>query len=180
MTPSRKTKILRLLDHPGLANPSPQRWADLGCGEGAFTLALAEILAPGSRIDAFDTDDRALAEIPARRNGVVIEKHHADFVTHLPPAHLDGIVMANSLHYVADQRSFVERATGTLVRAGAFLLVEYDSNAPNAWVPYPLSLNTCAQLFDELGFEILSTRTHSSRYQSGTMFSALLRRRPTS
>ena len=36
------------------------RWADLGAGEGAFTLALADLLGPGAHITAIDKDARAL------------------------------------------------------------------------------------------------------------------------
>ena len=31
-------------------------WADIGAGEGAFTLALADLLGPGGRIVAVDRD----------------------------------------------------------------------------------------------------------------------------
>src|SRR5207247_6318326 len=43
-------------------------WADLGAGEGAFTLALADLLPPGSTIHAVDRDAGALDEL-ARRYG---------------------------------------------------------------------------------------------------------------
>jgi ubiquinone/menaquinone biosynthesis C-methylase UbiE len=35
-------------------------WADLGSGDGAFTLALAELLGPGGRIVSVDRDAAAL------------------------------------------------------------------------------------------------------------------------
>jgi precorrin-6B methylase 2 len=50
--------------------PGPQTWADLGCGAGAFTLALASLLPAGSTIHAMDRDRAALAQLPAtRRSG---------------------------------------------------------------------------------------------------------------
>ena len=36
------------------------RWADIGAGEGAFTLALADLLGPGGQIIAVDRDAGAL------------------------------------------------------------------------------------------------------------------------
>lgn len=42
------------------------RWADLGAGEGAFTIALAELLGPSAHITAVDRDGRALKDSPAR------------------------------------------------------------------------------------------------------------------
>src|ERR1700716_4646823 len=40
-------------------------WADLGAGEGAFTLALAELLGPGAHITAVDRDAGALRRLAA-------------------------------------------------------------------------------------------------------------------
>ena len=39
------------------------RWADLGAGDGAFTLALAELLGPTAHITAIDKDATALRRI---------------------------------------------------------------------------------------------------------------------
>ena len=38
-------------------------WADLGAGAGAFTLALADLLPPGSLIYAIDKDTAALRDL---------------------------------------------------------------------------------------------------------------------
>jgi len=51
---------------------APTTWADLGCGDGIFTRALAESLAAGSTIHAMDRDRAALRKIPAMRNAVRI------------------------------------------------------------------------------------------------------------
>jgi len=73
-------------------------WADLGCGTGTFTLAFADLLAPGSVIHAMDSDASALRKIPPAHKSVSITTHRGDF---LKPqiwrfADLDGILMANS------------------------------------------------------------------------------------
>jgi ubiquinone/menaquinone biosynthesis C-methylase UbiE len=39
------------------------RWLELGAGEGAFTLALADVLGPGAEILAIDRDARASSRI---------------------------------------------------------------------------------------------------------------------
>ena len=49
----------------GVAGPGGV-WADIGAGEGAFTLALADLLGPGARIVAVDRDAGALR---AQRGG---------------------------------------------------------------------------------------------------------------
>ena len=50
-------------DHVGLLRAAVEpggTWADIGAGQGAFTLALADLLGPGGRIVAVDRDARAL------------------------------------------------------------------------------------------------------------------------
>src|SRR5258708_24585898 len=80
------------------------RWADLGSGEGAFTLALADLLGPGSHITAVDRDAAALRYLDRNRfPGVEIETQVGDFTRPLALSNLDGVVMANSLHFVKDK-----------------------------------------------------------------------------
>ena len=50
-------------DHVGLIRAAVEpggTWADIGAGQGAFTLALADLLGPGGRIVAVDRDARVL------------------------------------------------------------------------------------------------------------------------
>src|SRR5882672_7646537 len=99
-------------DHVALLRPAVTpggTWADIGAGTGAFTLALADLLGPGGRIIAVDRDAGALAEamgaVSQRFPQVRIEAIPADFtrpLTGLPP--LDGLVAANSLHFVPRDR----------------------------------------------------------------------------
>src|SRR6185295_11730285 len=85
-------------------NPLPQLWLDLGCGTGLFTLALAANLPPGSKIIAIDKDEKALRKIPATVNDVGIQTRAADFVYDaLDVKEVDGILMANSLHYAKEK-----------------------------------------------------------------------------
>lgn len=132
---------------------SAQRWTDLGCGTGTFTTALAELLPPGSSIAAIDRDASALKQVPEVHGTTRITKHLGDFATGpLPVSDLDGILLANALHFVRDQSHFIRRASASLKPVGAFLLVEYDMDSPNPWVPHPLSFGTLAQLFKGCGF----------------------------
>src|SRR2546421_8630062 len=79
-------------------------WADLGSGSGAFTLALADLLGPSGHIYSIDKDAAALKEqqraMRATFPAVHLEYLVADFTEPLDLPQLDGIVMANSLHYV--------------------------------------------------------------------------------
>jgi hypothetical protein len=76
----------------------------------------------------------------------------------LPP--LDGIVMANSLHYFKDREKILRHVRSFLKLNGALLLVEYNVDSGNPWVPYPLSFDTFRLLAPRAGFsepQILDT-----------------------
>src|SRR4026209_1640497 len=86
----------------------PTAWADLGCGRGTFTLALAELLAAGSTIHAVDLDAAALRAIPAAHNSVASTTHRHPFTRRpWPFASVDGVLLANALHYVEDHAAFI-------------------------------------------------------------------------
>jgi SAM-dependent methyltransferase len=137
-------------DHVGLLRggvPEPGgTWADIGAGGGAFTLALAELIGPGGRIVAVDRDDRALREnaeaMAARFPGVELTTVVADLTGPLGEVPvLDGLVAANSLHFVSrDRQVATVRSLATHLRPGGrFLVVEYDADRGNPWVPHPFS-----------------------------------------
>jgi ubiquinone/menaquinone biosynthesis C-methylase UbiE len=131
-------------------------WADLGSGEGAFTLALADLLGPTGAIHTVDRDGRALqVQLRALRDAfpsVRVTSLVADFTTPLELPPLDGIVMANSLHFVRDKLAALRLVHGYLRPGGRLVLVEYDADHGNRWVPFPLSFRTWTTLAAESGF----------------------------
>ena len=86
----------------GIAEPGGV-WADLGSGAGAFTLALADLLGPTGEIYSVDQDRGALREqeraMRARFPETTAQYLAADFTQRLDLPPLDGVVMANSLHF---------------------------------------------------------------------------------
>src|SRR4030095_8488709 len=89
-------------------NKPKQQWADLGCGDGLFTVAIATLLGKDSIIHAVDSNQKSLSNIPDSKNTVLIEKHKLDFVIKpLPFDSLDGVLMANSFHFVKDKVAFI-------------------------------------------------------------------------
>src|SRR5512138_2980237 len=94
-------------------------WADLGCGDGTFTMALAELLGGDARIYAVDRDARALAKLGRSLAGRTnVTPVRADFTQSLSlPGHegpLDGILLANALHYVRRPEELLERLASRL------------------------------------------------------------------
>jgi ubiquinone/menaquinone biosynthesis C-methylase UbiE len=136
-------------------------WADLGCGTGLFTQALVSLLQPGSKIYAVDQNKQALQQIPTPPT-IGIEKIAANFVTDpLPLKDLDGILMANALHFVKDKTGFLRTIAGYCKPNAALLIVEYDMDTPNTWVPYPLSFTSLESLFRKAGYKTVE-KIHST------------------
>src|SRR5579883_682405 len=131
-------------------------WADLGSGWGAFTLALADLLGPGATIYSVDKDRRSLREqeqaMRARFPATTVHYLVADFTRRLDLPPLDGVVMANSLHYQRDKLPVLGFVQDYLRPAGRLLLVEYNADRGNPWVPYPLSYPTWEALATRAGF----------------------------
>jgi ubiquinone/menaquinone biosynthesis C-methylase UbiE len=125
-------------------------WADLGSGEGAFTLALAELLGDGGRIWSVDRDAAALARqeeaMRSRFPSATVAYLDADFTRPLPLAGLDGVVMANALHFVRHKEPVLELVARCLRPGGRFVLVEYDADVGNPWVPHPVSFTAWSEL----------------------------------
>jgi trans-aconitate methyltransferase len=160
-----------LLHTIGIEWTRPQSWCDLGCGKGTFTVALAQLLAPESTIHAVDLDQRALDEIPQRIHGVEIRKVLGDLQSpNLALPSVNGILMANSLHFIRNQHAFLDRL---LSLTDTFLIVEYERSMPTPWGPYPVGFERLREIFKDVGVERLEKlATQPSRF-GGTMYSAL-------
>lgn len=150
----------------GVSGGRLQRWADLGCGSGTFTLALQSLLAQGSRITAVDKDTQ---QLPVHFIKADFEK------SELPLAGLDGILMANSIHYVRDKNKLIKKLETYFAEKPAFVIVEYDTTRSNPWVPYPVNYQNLADLFTGLGYGNISKLAEIPSRFGGRMYSALIR-----
>ena len=158
---SRRADAVDHADHVSLLRPAvvrgPTTWADLGSGSGAFTLALADLLGPGATIVSIDRDAGALrdqaAAMRARFPGVRLDQRVGDFRESLDLPMLDGLVMANSLHFVdvAEQVPLLRRLCAQLRPGGRFVVVEYDAESGNRWVPHPFGPATFARMAASAG-----------------------------
>jgi ubiquinone/menaquinone biosynthesis C-methylase UbiE len=156
------------------------RWADLGAGEGAFTLALAEILGPGAHITAVDRDAaplrRLLDQMKRRYPETALDTLTADFTRPLTLTALDGVVMANSLHFVRNKPPVLASVRAMLRPGGTLLIVEYGADRGNPWVPHPFSYPSWEGLASQAGFEATRLlKTIPSRFL-GTLYSAASQR----
>jgi ubiquinone/menaquinone biosynthesis C-methylase UbiE len=148
MVSSRSVRIAkaRTLLQPGIPGPGGV-WADLGCGDGIFTAALYTLIRPGGEIYAVDKNRRALQslqrEFAAHYPEATLYPLVADFTApmELPP--LDGLVMANALHFVRRKTLLLSGLSRQLTPGGRLIVVEYNTAQGNYAVPHPV---------DEVGF----------------------------
>jgi ubiquinone/menaquinone biosynthesis C-methylase UbiE len=140
-------------------------WADFGAGTGAFTLALADLIGEDGKIFAIDKDAQALrTQERAMRHQfphVTVQYRPADFTQPLDLPPLDGLVMANSLHFQRNQEQVVRLLKSYLRPGGRLLIVEYNIERGNFAVPYPVSYRAWQQLAERSGFtqtNLLATR----------------------
>jgi ubiquinone/menaquinone biosynthesis C-methylase UbiE len=139
----------------GIAAPGGL-WADLGAGSGAFTLALAELIGPNGQIIAIDRDAGALRQAQSAMRSqfatVALQTQVGDFSRGLAVPPLDGVVMANSLHFQRDRLNMLRHVFAALKPGGTLLVVEYNTDQGNTWVPYPFSYPTWEKLAAQAGF----------------------------
>jgi ubiquinone/menaquinone biosynthesis C-methylase UbiE len=141
---------------PGIPQNSGGIWADLGSGSGAFTLALRDIAGPEVEIWSVDQDRRVLRDqqkaFDRRFPGSHLHLVNADFTQPLGLPPLDGILSANAIHYVADAVALLRKWNQYLMPNARLIIVEYDADTGNRWVPYPVSFNTLRTVAPAAGY----------------------------
>ena len=153
---------------------SPEVWADLGSGTGLFTRAMAHLLPPESTLFAIDRRKRDLDQIPNFIGGAIIATQRKNFIKDPLPINLDGILMANSLHYVRKKEVFIEKLKRSLKTSGKLLIIEYDTQRANPWVPFPIQYSKLNALLQQHGFQsVEKIGTYQSLYGNGEMYAAL-------
>ncbi|HEU5185197.1 MAG TPA: class I SAM-dependent methyltransferase [Gemmatimonadaceae bacterium] len=160
-------------------------WADVGAGDGTFTRALAELLGPESRIYAIDRDAGAIATLArwALTDAPNVIPVTADFTRHLSlpgmeEDGLDGMLLANVLHFVRDTGPVLTRLTELVRPGGHIVIVEYDRRRASPWVPHPVPSVKLPVLAEAAGLStptIINTRP--SLY-GGTLYVAVAERLP--
>lgn len=170
----RSATILELIRRA--VRPGERAWADLGAGDGAFTRGLRELLGPAADVYAVDVDASGLRRqqrSPGSQDEGRTHLIEADFTRPLDLPPLDGVLLANALHFVQDQRAALQRFRGYLKPSGKLLVVEYDTTHASMWVPHPVPFRTLARLVASAGFrppELLATVP--SRFR-GQIYSAV-------
>ncbi len=90
-----------------------------------------------------------------------VRYYERDFTRPLELPPLDGIVMANSLHFQRNASAVLEHVKSFLSPGGRIVIVEYNIDRGNFAVPYPVPYSRWESLAKEAGFthtELLARR----------------------
>ena len=149
-------------------------WADLGAGEGTFTRALARLLGPGARIYAVDRNARALAKLERWKHddSVTVVPVTADFTKPFDLPALDGLLFANSLHFIEHPETVLKDLVSRLRFGGRAVIVEYDGRGASRWVPYPIPASQLARLAAAAGLSAPTITAIRPSAFGGTLYVA--------
>jgi SAM-dependent methyltransferase len=132
-------------------------WADLGCGDGIFSAALHALLSAPHQLYAVDQNEAALKALVRNFQesypAAVIHPIRADFSQRLALPRLNGLLMANALHFIRPKQAVLGQIITLLKPGGRFVLVEYNTNHGNRAVPYPLDETAFLELAGAVGLK---------------------------
>ena len=164
--------------------PRPGTWADLGAGDGTFTRALAARLGPGARIYAVDRDARALkalkrdlAALDADIRTVEADLSHTFALPGTTPGTLDGLLLANTLHFLPVTNGALAWLASWLRPDGTAVLIEYDQRTSSRWVPYPVNADKLPSLFADAALTPPQIVARADSAFGGEMYVAVGKRR---
>ncbi len=117
--------------------------ADLGSGPGVFTVPLAQELRRGV-VYAVDVEPQQLDAL--RQRLIEADLHNvvpvlASFSTpHLPPAHLDLILLVDTYHHIEDRTEYFRHLRSVLRPGGRIAVIEYKAGELPAGPPVEMKL----------------------------------------
>lgn len=122
-------------------------------------MALRDIAGPLARIYAIDSNPGVLrglidqVELIFPDTNLIVQVADMTGPLDLPP--LDGIIAANSLHFVEQRKQTgVLREWRSLLKPeGRVIVVEYDADEGNRWVPYPVSFRSLQRMASNAGYQ---------------------------
>lgn len=129
--------------------------ADIGAGNGYYTVRLAERVGEEGRVLAQDIDDAAL-----KRLGTRVERERLDNVSikpgdsddpRLPAASFDRIFMVHMYHEVTEPYAFIWRLRPALKRGGQVIVVDVDRPTNRHGIPPKLLF--CE--FEAVGYKLV-------------------------
>jgi ubiquinone/menaquinone biosynthesis C-methylase UbiE len=155
-----------------LAARPGERWADIGCGEGYFTLRLAKAVGPQGAVYGADISERALASLKSQaeqqRLTNVVAVLSANMDTKLAPASVGAALICDVLHEMpaAQRPSVLASAVRALRPGGMLFLIDYRKSRDVTFDPYEklIPRDELLRLCTEAGLT-LDAEFHYLKYQ---------------
>ena len=105
--------------------------ADVGSGEGYFTLRIAERVGPKGKVFASDIDKHALQILEEKVSEAGLENieiiHGRADNPLLPVGKIDLVLMVNVIHLIDDMKTFLKNVTPSLTENGVLIIVQWDA-----------------------------------------------------
>uniref|UniRef100_Q01TI4 Methyltransferase type 11 n=1 Tax=Solibacter usitatus (strain Ellin6076) TaxID=234267 RepID=Q01TI4_SOLUE len=139
--------------------------ADVGCGDGFYTLPMALAVGPAGKVLAVDIDESSPSKLKQHlteggvRNVELV--HGAEDDPRLPPARLDVVLVANAYHEMQAHEAMLRGIRAGLKPGGLLVLMESLSEARQTLTRaaqvkrHELSPETARNELQEAGFEIV-------------------------
>lgn len=123
-----------------LAGVKPGMWvADIGAGEGYYTIRLAPLVGPGGRVLAEDiipeTRNRLAQRVQREKLGNVAVKLGLPDDPKLPPGSFDRIFLVHMYHEVTSPYAFMWRLSAGLKNGGEVIVVDADRPTRRHGIP---------------------------------------------
>jgi predicted methyltransferase len=102
--------------------------ADVGCGDGFYTIPVARLLGPSGKVYAEDISDIELVKLKQHLteeglNNIEVIKGAADDPK-LPPDRLDAALIVNAYHEMTEHEAMLRHLLAALKSGGRFVLME--------------------------------------------------------
>jgi ubiquinone/menaquinone biosynthesis C-methylase UbiE len=105
--------------------------ADVGSGEGYFTLRIAEKVGSTGKVYASDIDRHALQKLEQKVSGQGLE--NVEIIVGrednplLPAGEIDLVLIVNVIHLIDDMKTFLANITPSLKKNGILIIVQWDA-----------------------------------------------------
>lgn len=139
--------------------------ADIGCGNGYYTLRLAERIAPHGHVFAIDVQQGMLDQLEARMQEAGIRNVYpilgAFEDPYLPTGKIDWMLLVDVYHEFSDPQAMLARMREALAPDGKVALLEYRAEQDPATISFPIppdhkmSVNQVLSEWEPAGFRLV-------------------------
>jgi ubiquinone/menaquinone biosynthesis C-methylase UbiE len=139
--------------------------ADIGCGPGFFTLPAAEIVGARGLVYAADIQGDMLSAVKTRANDANLTNvqviKSSDTQVPIPPASVDMVLLAFTLHEIDQRARFLHRVSRLLKPGGKLVVIEWERqpDAPGPQINVPVTAEDVAKDAEAAGLTVAEQRS---------------------